>query len=806
MDAKHYMTVFLSKIIDSIGFTKQNEVKLNQLEAIIRREIDAFIQALTNSPDNLVLLLKLVNTGEEIITVQTESESDNKARVNEKLKEHFLSLTIDTMTEDLILKSINIGRMNYTAGINPTWMANIYEKYLAFLNSCIEQHFHEQNKCPDESTFTSARKRVFLELMVQLLGYNKENEAEILGKNNKLKVLNNIYLTITNIAIACIDAASELELLMRCCTIFSEITGENGAWAGQIIDDKNQIRPLCSLGAISLKWLNKLNIHLAEQHPLGRGPTGSSFRSGRITIVEDVASCDQLTPWRTELATAKIRGVITLPIKINGLVRYVLSVYTKDPIINSSEIYEAYDLLARTIGFCLEGLTLRKRNQALHVNLDKIRNYDELTGLPLLGLMTELYEEKRPAWQNGSCAMMFDIDGFDKVAARFGQEYNIKAIKRVTKILETHLDDAYIIGRISEQRFLAITRSSSNIPYIIDSLIKRFNAGIKITTLPMPLKLSISFVNNNQHLGIKQLIELLDRRVEDAKHRPGNNFIACEQESQHVIDGNIATIRSLLTGITNGEVIPYLQPQIDATTHQIYGAEALCRWRRNDQIVMPGDFLPLIEETVCIVELDKHIIKTALSYLRSLFAAGHYISLSANISFATVNSEGFFDFISDCLNEVDVLPSFLTLEILEATTADEVTLMQPIINDLRALGVKIALDDFGTGSTSLVQLSKTSYDTVKIDKSIIANTLTGNTMNPATALVESIVCFSKRLGKKVIAEGVETITQRDMLLAMGCTNFQGYLYSKPISLEAFMTLLNDDDCFASLSKETSICH
>jgi EAL domain-containing protein (putative c-di-GMP-specific phosphodiesterase class I) len=233
----------------------------------------------------------------------------------------------------------------------------------------------------------------------------------------------------------------------------------------------------------------------------------------------------------------------------------------------------------------------------------------------------------------------------------------------------------------------------------------------------------------------------------------------------------------------------YYQPQMDSARHVI-GAETLIRWHHPDRgLVMPGQFIQLAEDSGLILPIGQWILETACKQLLAWAAQPHtaHLVLAVNVSARQYLQADFAEKLIALLDRTGVDPTKLKLELTESMLVENVEDIIVKMSALKAKGVGFSLDDFGTGYSSLSYLKRLPLDQLKIDQSFVRDVMTDP--NDAS-IVRAIITLGLNLGLDVIAEGVETEAQLQILLANGCKAFQGYLFSKPVPIAQFDSLLN----------------
>lgn len=231
-------------------------------------------------------------------------------------------------------------------------------------------------------------------------------------------------------------------------------------------------------------------------------------------------------------------------------------------------------------------------------------------------------------------------------------------------------------------------------------------------------------------------------------------------------------------GLEKDEFILYYQPQVSCIKGEIIGFEALIRWNSKTKgIINPGYFIPIAEDSGFIIELGKWVFITACTQAKKWESFNPQLKVAINISPKQFHQKDFYDFIKKTINDVEVLPNMIEIEITESSLIDNIDQSIELIKKLKTLGISIALDDFGTGYSSLMFLKTFPLDKLKIDQSFIKDI----TKNKDDAyMVELIIALAEHFKLSTIAEGVEFKKQLQLLKKFNCSSFQGYLFAKPM--------------------------
>lgn len=253
-----------------------------------------------------------------------------------------------------------------------------------------------------------------------------------------------------------------------------------------------------------------------------------------------------------------------------------------------------------------------------------------------------------------------------------------------------------------------------------------------------------------------------------------------------------ALLACLSKALKDDEFEVWLQPQVNYRTKEILGAEALTRWRHADKgLLAPGSFLPILEQSGRIAELDKYMITKICRLMRKWMdmLPGRRISVAANLSREYLNHPGFAGRLKYVVESIGVPIANVRFEITESALMDNPESLISVVEALHGVGCVIEMDDFGSAYSSLNTLKDIETDGLKLDMKFLA----GNSQSARSRIIiSSVIEMAKRLGIKVIAEGVETKEQADMLLSFGCEMMQGYYFSKPLPVAEYESLLKNE--------------
>lgn len=434
-----------------------------------------------------------------------------------------------------------------------------------------------------------------------------------------------------------------------------------------------------------------------------------------------------------------------------------------------------------------------------------LANHDVLTGLANRAMFNERLKHclsnGEKLTSNETSLALIDLDKFKQVNDEHGHpvgdELLIKVVQRIEGIISTDHTLARLGGDEFALLFPSCALDGSAGPDICQAIIEALSKpfALKQDSVKATIGCSIGIVHGKD-AGFDQ-IEMLrcaDLALYEAKSQGRGRLIAYDLR----MDLQVQERESLRSDLELLLQEPGLQHQPVALkdvgqlevylqgVHAAYSfgaltcAEALVRWRHPQHgLLTPDRFIQIAEDSGLINALGARVLQEAISAAATWSSA---ISIAVNISPSQLRKPDFASQVEKVLIEAGLPPHRLELEVTEAALLSSEEITRANLRSLRSIGVKIALDDFGTGFSSLSHLINFDVDRIKIDKSFVD--LIG-TRAEGTAIVSAIIALSKSLGKAVTAEGVETVGQRDFLIALGCTDLQGYLLSRPVSLHIF---------------------
>jgi diguanylate cyclase (GGDEF)-like protein len=421
--------------------------------------------------------------------------------------------------------------------------------------------------------------------------------------------------------------------------------------------------------------------------------------------------------------------------------------------------------------------------------------HDLLTGLPNRRLFHSLLEQaleraQRDRTQIG--VFYLDLDHFKQINDLLGHPAGDATLRMFAERLHNRLRASDILARLGGDEF-AVVQPTLRRSEDADAL-----ARILLETVVQPFEFDGQLLHVGLSIGISlseagvrsdpdQLMRQADMALYQAKHegRGRARFFAPGMNAKLHARRTLET--DLRCAITGSGLLLHYQPQIDLATGHVVGAEALLRWHRPGHgMVQPDQFIGLAEDTGLIVPIGLWVIREAC---RRAIHWPARIGIAINVSPVQLRQPDFVETMIDAIRESGIAPSRIELEITESALMQDTEQTLAKLAKLRTFGIALAMDDFGTGYSSLGYLQKFRFDKIKIDRSFVCRL--GQDRN-ADAIVRAVVGMTEALGVRANAEGVETREQAEVLREQGCSEAQGFLYSRPISGEAFELMLQKD--------------
>jgi len=428
--------------------------------------------------------------------------------------------------------------------------------------------------------------------------------------------------------------------------------------------------------------------------------------------------------------------------------------------------------------------------------MQRMANYDPLTGLPNLCLLTQLVgqalmETKRTGAHGAM--LVIEITRVGAISDTLGTDIGNELLCEIGRLFRLSLREVDVLARLDGHKFAVAL-------FNID---KREHAGVVaqklLDALAQPIRVAAHSLQVGAHIGVAvytddghdvpTLIRYADVAMNRAAHNVEDSFLFYSEEMNQRAKEHLRIESELRQAIANDELLLFYQPKVSLRSGRIVGAEALLRWRHPERgLVAPGVFIPVAEESGLILDLGAWVLEQACRQISTWRAAGLAMPpIAVNLS-ARQFDAGLPGRIAAVLERHGVQPEQINLEITESLLVRGTERVVAIMNELVAMGMSLALDDFGTGYSSLAYLKKFPISTLKIDRSFVIGL--PDEENDC-AIARAIVTMAQQLRQEIVAEGVETPEQMRFLRELGCDQLQGYLFSPPVPDADFAAMLRE---------------
>jgi diguanylate cyclase (GGDEF)-like protein len=432
----------------------------------------------------------------------------------------------------------------------------------------------------------------------------------------------------------------------------------------------------------------------------------------------------------------------------------------------------------------------RSTNQQLTAKTQYLDNHDPLTGaLNRDALLREL----SVLLQQGQSftLLMIGLDGFKVVNESVGLKQGDRILREVNRRFESSIVKPLLVARTGGDIFALVLDDCNTdrqklfaLQHLEQLIEKPFNTDTDLIKLTASIGVASAPVHATE-------AELMLQKANIAFHhckRLQQSYVfyqpGMEEESARLL----SLEKDLLLALEQDQFIFYFQPQWDIREQKIEAFEALVRWLHPAKgLLAPGQFLPLVEQVGLSKELDLLLLEKAVCTLARWKKQGIQIPLAVNMSPVHFQQEGLKGRIQQLLLKYQVSPAVLELEITENTAMGDMEKGSNYINELQQMGIRVSIDDFGTGYSSLGYLRKMPIDKIKIDRSFVIEMAANDS---DMMIVKTMITLAHGLGKRILAEGVETETQLQLLRTLACDAIQGYLLAKPLPEAEALALLN----------------
>jgi diguanylate cyclase (GGDEF)-like protein/PAS domain S-box-containing protein len=432
---------------------------------------------------------------------------------------------------------------------------------------------------------------------------------------------------------------------------------------------------------------------------------------------------------------------------------------------------------------------ISEKKQAAQL-IESMAYNDQLTGLPnrsLLGdrlhqAMTLAHRHKRTV-----AVVFLDLDGFKAINDRYGHATGDLLLRALSVRMKDGLREGDTLARLGGDEFVAVfldlPDSKASTPMLARLLVACAQpVPVGSLNLQVSASLGVTFYPQAEEVDADQLLRQADQAMYQAKLAGKNRYHVFDAENDRSVRGHHASVERIRSALQQQEFVLHYQPKVNMRTRQVVGVEALIRWNHPQAgLLLPGEFLPLIENHRLAVDVGEWVIHQALQQLSEWHGVGLELPVSVNISAMELQQADFLERLQSAMQAYPDLPAHsLQLEILETSALDDLDQVSRFITQCADLCVDFAIDDFGTGYSSLTYLKHLPIPVVKIDQSFVRDMLLDQDNK---SILDGILWIMRQLKRSVIAEGVETLEHGRALMDLGCELAQGYGIARPMPVD-----------------------
>ncbi len=603
-------------------------------------------------------------------------------------------------------------------------------------------------------------------------------------KNSQVRIaqVNRVHAVLSGILALIVRVRERNELFQEACRIAVEQGGFRMSLIAIVNGNEKTIVPVASAGKDD-GLMSSIKEVLASSAGASTTMVARAI-SEKKAIVSNNSRNDTRVLFGKNYIDSGVQSMAVLPLIVSDVAVGVLALYASEIDFFHEQELKLLMELAHDIAFAIDHLEKEQR-------LDYLAFYDQLTGLANRTLFLERvaqYVRSAESMPHKVAIAVLDLARFKNVNDSLGRPAGDALLRQVAQWLTLHSGDVNLLARIDADHFAVVlpqVHTDGNLAGLVENSMVAFAAHsfrVEDNVLRLAFRAGVALYPDD---GVDA--DTVFRRAEGALIRAkaqGETYLFYEQTMTDSLSSRLSLENQLRQALDREEFVLHYQPKVDLASGKLTGAEALIRW--NDPqtgLVAPSHFIPILEETGLILEVGRWALKKAMSdYLRWHAAGLPAVRIAVNVSPLQLRHRDFIAGIEHLLSTDTRAPHGLELEITESVIMEDVKNTIASLSAIRAQGVRIAIDDFGTGFSSLSYLAKLPVDTLKIDRTFVMEM----TVTPqGLALVSTIIKLAHSLQLKVVAEGVETEEQSNLLRLLSCDEMQGFLFSKPVPADVF---------------------
>ena len=607
---------------------------------------------------------------------------------------------------------------------------------------------------------------------------------DITGRKNaaaRIVYLNRVYAMLSGINTLIVRVPGREELFREACRIAVETGGFRMAMLCTVDGSTLSILPCASAGKDDELMAEIKGILTSDRRATTM--VARAAREKRMIISNDVRSDPQVVFGR-QYVESGVHSMAVMPLLVSNEVIGVIALYAGEIDFFHHEEMQLLEEMTHDIEFAVDHIDKQER-------LNYLAYYDALTGLANRALFFERVGQFMRSAENAGhklALVLIDLERFKNLNDSLGRTVGDALLRNVAGWLVRNTGGESLLARINADHFAAVipeVRQEADLPKLFDKLSKAF--------MEQPFQLNDAVFRISAKAGIAIFpddgddVDTLFNNAEAAlkmAKKSGDRYLFHTKKMTETVAGRLKLENRLRQAIDDQEFELYYQPKVHLSTGKVTSAEALIRWNcYGVGVVQPGDFIAVLEETGLIYEVGRWALRQAIAdYLKWMDAGLAAVRIAVNVSALQLRNLGFVAEIGQDIAQDPRAAGGLEIEITESMIMEDVQRNVVSLNAIREMGVHVSIDDFGTGFSSLALLSRLPVNTLKIDRSFVIDMGSGEA---GVALVSTIISLAHALKLNVVAEGVETEEQAELLRKLGCDEMQGFLFEKPLPAKRF---------------------
>ena len=599
-------------------------------------------------------------------------------------------------------------------------------------------------------------------------------------------------LSATNEAI--MRAGSRVELFELVC-VAAASGGKFTSTTIALANPGSDFLTIVAAAGPSAETTRHVRLSISDTFPEGRGLSGTAFRTQQPCLSNDYPTDPRVTAFHAIVQGDGARSGAAFPLIIRGQAVGVMIYMSTEPDTFTPEFAGLLQRLADNVSFALENFERADEKTKADERIEYLASHDSLTKLPNRDMFNELLRhaiEGASRHQRSLALLFIDLDKFKVINDSLGHDAGDMLLLEVANRLRSVLRASDVVARLGGDEFVVLLEETAE-----RNDVERI-AGLLLSALGRPTQLSGHECHATASIGIamypsdgldaQTLTKNADMAMYLAKEDGKNAFRFFSKEIKAQSIERLTLESALRRALEREQFSLHYQPKIDMTSGQITGVEALLRWAHPELgLVSPAQFIPLAEETGLIVPIGRWVLKEACAQNTAWQRHGlRPVTIAVNLSPRQFADGQLLHDVDEALLASGMSPVLLQLEVTESMVMRNVPRAIRVLDAIQSRGIRLAIDDFGTGYSSMSLMKQFPIDTIKIDRSFVRDLAEDS---EDQAIAQAIISMGKALGMTVVAEGVETVEQREFLRAHACDEMQGYLFSKPLPPRELAELL-----------------